>query len=280
MRRACALLQINRSTFYKSLKPSKKALDDEVLAKQIRTIQLKHKGCYGVDRMTGELQRQGLHINHKRVARVMKFYKLNAIIRKKRNYFCNVEQVPRKELPCNVLNRDFNAEKPGQKLASDVTYLPTSDGQWCYASLVKDLCTSEIVACVTGKNQTLNFGLETLKQLEGKIQPGTPGTLFHTDQGFIYTHPRFSQELEIMGAVQSLSRKGNCLDNAVIESFNGTMKCEWFYPQLGKGRWNLSFEEVSQMVFEYVKYYNEERIQKKLGYLTPIEYRHQITQNQ
>ena len=96
----------------------------------------------------------------------------------------------------------------------------------------------------------------------------------------MYTHPIFSLELEKLGVIQSLSRKGNCLDNAVIESFNGTMKCEWFYPRLGKGRWNLSFEEVSQMVFEYVKYYNEERIQKKLGYLTPIEYRHQITQNQ
>lgn len=83
-----------------------------------------------------------------------------------------------------------------------------------------------------------------------------------------------------MKSVQSLSRKGNCLDNAVIESFNSTMKCEWFYPLFGKGRWNLSFEEVSKMVFDYIKYYNEKRIQKNLGYLTPMEYRLQITQNQ
>ena len=189
----------------------------------MKQIQVKHKWSYGVERMTGELRRKGLHINHKRVARVMKLYELNAIIRKKRNYFCDVEQVPRKGLPGNVLNREFSAEKPGQKLVSDVTYLPTSDGQWCYASLVKDLCTSEIVACVTSKSQTLNFGLETLKQLDGKIHPGA---LFHTDQGYIYTHPAFGHTLEKMGAVQSLSRKGNCLDNAVIESFNGTMKCE------------------------------------------------------
>lgn len=268
---------MNRSSVYKSLKPSKKTLDDEALARQIKVIQFKHKGCYGVERMTGELRRQGIIVNHKRVARIMKLYKLNAVIRKKRNYFCGVKQVPRKALPGNVLNRDFSAQRPAQKFVSDVTYLPTSDGQWCYVSLVKDLCTSEIAACVTSKNQTLDFGLETLKQLKGKIQPGT---LFHTDQGFIYTHPVFSQELEKMGAIQSLSRKGNCLDNAVIESFNGTMKCEWFYPQLGKGRWKLSFEEVSKKVFEYVKYYNEERIQKKLGYLTPTQYRRQITQNQ
>lgn len=87
---------MNRSSVYKSLKPSQRALDDEVLAQQIKAIQLKHKGCYGVDRMTGELRRKGIYVNHKRVARVMKLYKLNAIIRKKRNYFCDVERVPRK----------------------------------------------------------------------------------------------------------------------------------------------------------------------------------------
>ena len=198
-----------------------------------------------------------------------------AVIRKKRNYFCEVKKARRQELPGNLLDREFHADKPGQKLVSDVTYLSTADGQWCYASLVKDLCTSEIVACVTGRTQNLVLGMQTLKQLKNKLQPGA---LFHTDQGCLYTHPMFSCELNKMGFVQSLSGKGNCLDNTVIESFNGTMKCEWFYPQLGKGRWNLSFEEVSQMVFDYVKYYNEERIQKKLGYLTPNEYRRKITQ--
>ena len=103
--------------------------------------------------------------------------------------------------------------------------------------------------------------------------------VFHTDQGYLYTNPVFSHKLKKLGFTQSLSRKGNCLDNAVIESFNGTMKCEWFYPRYNKARWDLSFDDASTFVMEYVKYYNEERIQKKLGYLTPIEYRRQITQN-
>ena len=192
LRRECTLLHVNRSSVYKSLKPSK------------------------IDRMTGELRRQGLHVNHKSIARIMKLYKLNAVIRKKRNYFCAVEQVPRRQLPKNLLARQFHADKPGQKLVSDVTYLSTADGQWCYASLVKDLCTSEIVACVTGRTQNLSFGLQTLKQLKDKIQPGA---VFHTDQGCLYTHPIFSRELKNMRVVQSLSRKRNCLDNAVIESF-------------------------------------------------------------
>ena len=112
-----------------------------------------------------------------------------------------------------------------------------------------------------------------LDELDGK---GVQGGMFHTDQGFLYTHPIFRERLESMGLVQSLSRKGNCLDNAVIESFNGTMKCEWFYPRFGKGRWNLTFEQAAKMVKEYVRYYNEERIQKKLGYLTPVQYREKI----
>ena len=241
----------------------------------MRAIQLQHKGCYGIERMTGELGRQGLAVNHKRVARVMKIYNLNAVIRKKRNYFCDVQKVALGQLPRNVLNRNFHADRPGQKLVSDVTYLPTSDGCWCYVSLVKDLCTSEIVACVTSRSQNLDLGKKTLSLIAEKV---SPGTLFHTDQGILYTHPAFTLELKKLGVVQSLSRKGNCLDNAVIESFNGTMKCEWFYPQLGKGRWKLSFEDVSSMVFDYVKYYNGNRIQKKLGYLTPTEYRIKITQ--
>ena len=89
--------------------------------------------------------------------------------------------------------------------------------------------------------------------------------MFHTDQGYLYTNPVFSHKLKKLGFTQSLSRKGNCLDNAVIESFNGTMKCEWFYPRYNKARWDLSFDDASTFVMEYVKYYNEERIQKKLG---------------
>lgn len=150
-RRACALLHVNRSSVHKSLRPSKRDSEDQIVAEKMRTIQSKHKGCYGIDRMTGELRRQGLCINHKRVARVMKLYKLNAVIRKKRNYFCDVEQVVHHKLPENLLDRDFHADKPGQKLVSDVTYLSTSDEKWCYASLVKDLGTSEIVACVTAR---------------------------------------------------------------------------------------------------------------------------------
>ena len=198
---------------------------------------------------------------------------LNAVIRKKRNWRCSVPSVKRPHLPANILSREFRSAQPGEKLVSDVTYLPTSDGGWCYVSLVKDLASSEIVACATSRSQTLELGLRTLRQIRGKARVGG---IFHTDQGHIYTHPMFGKMLTDMGLRQSLSRKGNCLDNAVIESFNGTMKCEWFYLRFGKGRWNLTFEQATALVKEYVRYYNERRIQKKLGYLTPVQYREQI----
>lgn len=171
LRKACALLGVNRSSVYKAQKPSARAIKDQNLAEKIQAVQDSKRYTYGVDRMTAELRRQGVPVNHKRVSRVMKAYKLNAIIRKKRNWFCDVDNVVHTRLPGNLLNREFHADAPGQKLVSDVTYLPTADGHWCYASLVKDLCTSEIVACVVSKKQTLALGIETLNQLNGRIKP-------------------------------------------------------------------------------------------------------------
>ena len=251
-------------------------MDDAEVVLKIRQIQRKHRHTYGIDRVTAELRSTGLVINHKRVARLMRENGLNAVIRKKRNWSCNVLPVKRRHLPSNILKREFNAEHPGEKLVSDVTYLPTNDGGWCYVSLVKDLASSEIVACATSRSQTMSLGFETLRLLKGKTRRNG---IFHTDQGYMYTHPAFGRMLRDMGLRQSLSRKGNCLDNAVIESFNGTMKCEWFYSRFGKGRWNLTFEQATALVKEYVRYYNEKRIQKKLGYLTPVQYREQIARS-
>ena len=242
---------------------------------EIQAIQAKHRYTYGVKRVTAELKRRDFTANHKRVERLMKANNLNAIIRAKRNYRCSVKQEPRANLPGNVLDRNFTATQFGEKLVSDVTYLPVKDGGWCYVSLVKDLCTSLIVACAMSRSQNMDLAFEALRQLKEVPANG----LFHTDQGFMYTNQAFAVELEKMGLQQSLSRRTNCWDNAVIESFNGSMKCEWFYPYYKKNRWNLSFEELCDKVNEYVRYYNEERIQEKLGYLTPMEYHHRVTQS-
>ena len=139
----------------------------------------------------------------------MSKFGLHAVIRKKRNYFCSQVEVKQRTLPGNVLNRDFQAQRPGEKLVSDVTYLPLKDGSWCYVSLVKDLCTGEIVACATSKSQNMDLAMRTLEQLRAPLTQG----VFHTDQGYLYTNPVFSHKLKKLGFTQSLSRKGNCLKN-------------------------------------------------------------------
>ena len=114
----------------------------------------------------------------------MSKFGLHAVIRKKRNYFCSQVEVKQRTLPGNVLNRDFQAQRPGEKLVSDVTYLPLKDGSWCYVSLVKDLCTGEIVACATSKSQNMDLAMRTLEQLRAPLTQG----VFHTDQGYLYTN--------------------------------------------------------------------------------------------
>ena len=119
---------MNRSTVYKQRaqqnNPCQRRLDDEKLGKKIKKIQEKHRYTYGIDRVTHEIRRQGENVNHKRVARLMSKFGLHAVIRKKRNYFCSQAEVKQRTLPGNVLNRDFQAQRPGEKLVSDVTYLP------------------------------------------------------------------------------------------------------------------------------------------------------------
>lgn len=275
IRKACEILGVNRGTYDRSLKCGEKKSDDEEIIIKITEIQKRNRGTYGIDRMTPALRMCGYIINRKRVARIMRENGLNAIIRRKRgrNYCVSVPAVKVTDLPINILNRDFLAFRPGEKLVSDVTYLPLEGGGWCYVSLVKDLATSEIVSCVTSLTQNLQLGFDTLSQLRGKTRRNC---IFHTDQGLIYTHPAFRGMLESMGMVQSLSRKGNCLDNAAMESFNGSMKCEWFYPRFGRGRWRLTFKQATALVNEYVTYYNERRIQKKLGWLTPVQFREKL----
>lgn len=133
---------MNRSTVYKRKNrlenPSQRQKTDAEIVEKIQEIQENKRFTYGIDRVTKELERNGVNVNHKRVARLMSAHSLNAVIRKKRSYFCSVEQDKRrKRLPSNILNREFEASKPRQKLVSDVTYIPMPGLKWCYVSFVR-----------------------------------------------------------------------------------------------------------------------------------------------
>lgn len=176
----------------------------------------------------------------------------------------------------NELSRSFQQSTPGTHIVSDVTYLKTDCG-WLYVSPVLDLCTREILVCEMSTSQDLKLGLQTLKKVSSKV---SPNCLLHTDRGAMYTNIAFCEEAKKLKIRQSYSRKGNCWDNAVMEGWNGILKTEWLYhPKYRmKGGRLLTVEEAKRGVREYVNYYNKCRIQKKLGYRTPAQYREWITQ--
>lgn len=164
----------------------------------------------------------------------------------------------------NKLNRKFYSEKRFKKLVTDITYLPFGRKQ-LYLSSIMDLYNGEIVAYSIGEKQDVSFVLDTLSQL-----PKTTDCLLHSDQGSVYTSYSYQKEISRKSITMSMSRKGTPSDNACIESFHASLKSETFYLE------EFNYEPTSiviQTVIDYIKYYNKTRIQQKLGYKSPIEYR-------
>ena len=211
--------------------------------------------------MAVALRREGFAVNHKRVYRLMKKLGIQSTIRKKRRYYGKSGSIVFPDL----LQRDFSSPAPRCKLVTDVTYLPTLTG-FIYLSAIQDLYSNEIVAHSISTKNDLELVLASLKQLGL-----TPGAIFHSDQGFQYTHKSYQRELDRMGARGSHSRKGNCLDNAAMESFFSHLKTEAFAGKVVLGR-----EETMALVQEYIQFYNTERFQKRLGQLSPVEYREKL----
>jgi len=216
---------------------------------------------YGYRRMTVALCREGLAVNHKRIYRLMKKLGLQSVIRKKRRYYGKTGSIVFPDL----LQRNFSSPVARSKLVTDVTYLPTLNG-FLYLSAVQDLHNNEILAYSLSIRNDLELVLSSLKQLEP-----VPGAILHSDQGFQYTHKSYQRELARLEALGSHSRKGNCLDNATMESFFSHMKTEAF-----AGKELLGRKEVVALVQEYISFYNTERFQKRLGQLSPVEYRERL----
>lgn len=216
---------------------------------------------YGYRRMTIALKREGLDVNHKRVYRLMRMLGIQSIIRKKRRYFGKSGSVVFPDL----LGRDFSTLLPGRKLVTDITYLPTTDG-FIYLSIIQDLYNNEIVAHAFSSRNNLDLVLSTFD----KFSP-QPGAILHSDQGFQYTHKIYQEHLDRLQIQGSHSRKGNCLDNACVESFFSHLKTEVF-----AGRPTMNKDETATLVEEYLRFYNAERFQKRLGQLSPVEYREKL----
>ena len=254
-----------RSTFYYQTKVAANPDRDAAVKQRIQHIYSEHRGCYGYRRITAVLHQTGQAINHKVVQRLMGTLGLKSLIRRKkyRAYRGNVGRVAP-----NLLQRQFDAQAPNQKWVTDVTEFNVG-GRKLYLSPVMDLYNGEIIAYETSTQPVFELVSTMLKRALKRLTPcETP--ILHSDQGWQYQHQHYRRLLEQHGLIQSMSRKGNCLDNASMESFFGTLKAELFR----LGRFD-SVEQLQDDICRYIDYYNHRRIKLKLKGLSPVQYRTQ-----
>ena len=243
--------------------------EDQNLKTRIKDIFEYHKTRYGYRRITAVLHQEGLIVNHKKVKRLMKEMGLYPAAYKRSRYSSYKGEVG-KTVP-NILKRAFSVKKPDKVWATDVTEFQTGEGK-LYLSPIKDLCTGEIISysISPSPNMEMVMGMLNAALL---AHPDHEGLLLHSDQGWHYQHASFVNLLKANGITQSMSRKGNCLDNGKMETFFSTLKREMYY---GHEKEFKTREQFKAAIEEYIDYYNRERIQMKLGYLSPLIFREQI----
>ncbi|OEF95966.1 integrase, partial [Vulcanibacillus modesticaldus] len=231
--------------------------EDEKLKNKILECHQKVKGIYGYRRIKGWLKRRyNLKVNHKRVQRLMKEMGICAVIRKKRPYYGKKEPYV---ISNNNLNRDFHATKPNEKWVTDITYLIFNKKR-LYLSAIKDLYNNEIVAYHVSSRNDLQLVIDTVKKaIKKRKKRNVNGVFLHSDQGFQYTSRQYNQLLKRYNIKASMSRKGNCLDNASMENFFSHFKAECFHLYSFR-----TTEEVKNAVKRYIRFYNHHRFQEKL----------------
>ncbi|WP_242266494.1 IS3 family transposase [Bacillus cereus group sp. BfR-BA-01327] len=258
----CNVLELPRSTFYRWLQRTVDLRDE--IEEKIKDVCLRYKLRYGYRRVTATLRKMGLCVNHKKVLRIMRQNQiLSKVRRKKKKYISGAEPV----VAPHRLECQFDASAPNEKWFTDVTYLLFGE-RTLYLSTIMDAFNREIISYVISESQALPLAMKTLKQaMRGRE---VKDVLLHSDQGSIYTAKEFQAYAKENGIITSMSRRGNCHDNAVMESFFGHLKSEAFYSQeITK----VSNTTVRKIVLEYIHYYNCVRIQEKLNHLSPKEFR-------
>ena len=249
-----------KSTYYYNRKPKQEKYSVE--KGEISVIHKKSGKSYGYRRITCIMRQNGYVINHKTVQKLMKEQGIQGKYAKKKFRVNKEEQGDIKE---NLLNREFTSIEPREKLTTDVTEFKVNNTK-IYLSPVIDMYNGEIVSYAISETPNMEMVKEMLNKLWGNGIP--KGALLHSDQGSIYTSKAYQRILQEHGIRQSMSRKGNCYDNSVIENFFGIMKREMYNGE----RYN-SPEELKQEIERYISYYNNDRISLKLNGLSPVQYR-------
>ena len=263
----CDLLSVSRSGLHQAVTrgPSERHLYEEKVLAQIRRGKIKHRGRYGRRRMTPEVSDAlGRPVNHKRIGRLMRKHDLGS--RKRRAFRIRTTDSKHDHpIAPNVLERDFQATAPNQKWLADLTYVPTAEG-WLYLALVLDLFARKIVGWATSPTMPQELTLEALQVALGWRDPEA-GLVHHSDRGSQYAATDYRTVLKARGITVSMSRKGDCWDNAPMESVNGTLKVECVHGEHFKTR-----EQAHQAIIEYIGYYNTERRHSSLGNVPPAQF--------
>lgn len=268
----CEVLGVSRSGYYAWVerRPSvqKREQEREALGKKIEAIHAESRGTYGSRRVHHELNvgcAEGERVNRKRVEKIMQ--ELNLEGRKRPKFKGAKSTEPEHPIAENLLARDFVAEEPDQKWAADITYIRTAQG-WLYLAVILDLFSRRVVGWSMADHMRKELVLDALKAALGHRCPAEDGLLMHTDQGSQYTSSAHCEALEAAGITVSMSRRGECWDNAVVESFNSTLKTELVYRTIF-----LTRDSARISIAEWIEgFYNRKRRHSTLGYATPIEF--------
>ena len=261
----CRFFGVSRSGYYDYVKRQRIPARDTNVAEWIRQCQQESRKTYGYRRVWLWLRARNIHRNPKTILRIMQKYGLLSEIRRRRKWVQMGQQLHKYE---NLLNRQFSADRPNHKWVTDISYIHTGQGV-LYLSMIRDLYDNSIVAYKTASQQTVNLVLDTIRLAIKKEKNRVAAELqLHSDQGFQYTSQGYFNLIQSYGITPSMSRRGNCYDNAMAENFFSILKTECIYRHKPK-----TLDEARMLIDDYIYFYNNQRIQLKTG-VAPLALRH------
>lgn len=269
--RLCKAFGLSRSGLYASISrpESKRGKENRLLEARLRIIHAESHETYGVPRVLSELDDLGIHVNHKRVERLRRL--LGIKIRHRKRFKPTTNSKHDFPVSKNILARNFEVAEPNKVWAGDITYIPTREG-WLYLAVVIDLFSRKVVGWAMSQRIDAELALDALRMAFALRRPG-PGLLFHSDRGSVYACYDYKDLLAEHEARPSMSRKGNCWDNAVSESFFSTLKGDWLDRFAFETR-----DDAKREVFYFIEaFYNRRRRHSALGNLCPVAFEAQNT---
>ena len=262
----CRVLEVSRAGYYawRRRKPSRRAQENEQLVKKIAEVHKDSRGSYGSPRVYAELCTQGFDVGRNRIARIMR--EEGILGRRKPRFRLTTDSDHKLPVALNLLDRQFMADEPDAAWVADITYVWTQEG-WLYLAVILDLFSRRVVGWSMAEHMRTELVLDALRAALGSRLPAETGLVFHSDRGSQYASEAYQDALDEHGITCSMSRRGNCWDNAVAESFFSTLKTELVHNVIF-----LTRDSARNAIAEWIEiFYNGKRRHSSLGYATPLE---------